>query len=154
MDDSELDFVDPCSKLLKRVRKKAGEPRQPRKAGHPPSSQASDGDQRRRNNKQSVASGSKPAGPLVGDGTGPGSGDAGSPAVASTGLRPERDLTAKDTVLHKMQQFRRASPQRIVHTDKGQPTNNHAPLHQGEITRCYFHYSQHIILICLHVFYM
>lgn len=150
MDDSDQDFVDLCSKLLKRVRKKPGEPRQPRKAEHQLSSQANEGDKKRRNNKKDGDSGSKVTGTqpvgagieylLDNEGTGHGSGDAGSSIVPFTaeGPRTERGLTAKDKVLHRMQQFKRAIPQRMVHTDKSQPTSNCAtlpqPQMQGEIT--------------------
>lgn len=144
MDDSDQDFVDLCSKLLKRVRKKPVEPRQPRKAELPPSSQASNGGKRKRNHKRDGDSASKCAGtqPVhlgaeaeqrgVCGGAGCGSGDAG---------RAERGLTAKDKVLQRMQQFKRASPQRMVHRDKNLTTNHDsdpAPLpsleqNQGEI---------------------
>ncbi|XP_055365067.1 structure-specific endonuclease subunit SLX4 isoform X2 [Betta splendens] len=132
MDDSEQDFVDLCSKLLKRVRKKAGEPRPPRKADHQLSSQTSDGKNSRRN-KNIGASKSKPVEPLVSEGTGHGSGDAGSSSVPSTGLRYDGNLTAKDKVLDRMQQFKRDSPQRMVCTDKRQPTNNYVPRPQPQM---------------------
>ncbi|KAM7418812.1 hypothetical protein PAMA_016101 [Pampus argenteus] len=138
MDDSDQDFVDLCSKLLKRVRKKPGEPKQPRKAEHPPSSQAGDGDKRRRNNRRDGGSGSKCVAAV--DGTQPVrseaeqlvvNADAGSSvsthsvvsaAAAAAGWRAERGLRAKDKVLNRMQQFRRASPQRMLHKDRSQPT--------------------------------
>ncbi|XP_028444616.1 structure-specific endonuclease subunit SLX4-like [Perca flavescens] len=135
MDDSDQDFVDLCSKLLKRVRKKPSESRQARKAEHQPSSQASDGD--RRKNKRAADSGSACAGTQPGStgadehvvcgGTGHESGDAESsavPAAAAPGPSAERRLAAKDKVLHRMQQFKRASPQRMVHKDKSRPTNH------------------------------
>lgn len=136
MDDSDQDFVALCSKLLKRVRKKPGEPRPARKAEHQPSSQASDEDKRRRNGKRDGDSGSKCAGGtqpggagaeqhVVCGGTGLDSGDAGPSAVPGSGA--ERGLTAKDKVLHRMQQFKRASPQRMVHKDKSQPTDPPPP---------------------------
>lgn len=151
MDDSDQDFVDLCSKLLKRVRKKPGEPRQPRKAEHQPSSQASDGEKRRRNNKRDGDSGSKCAGSqqrVVCRGTGCESGDAGSSGVpAAAGPRAERGLTAKDKVLQRMQQFKRASPQRMGHKEKSGTTNHESdgapppPLvqRQGEMTGCSSH---------------
>lgn len=37
--------------------------------------------------------------------------------------RAEIGLTAKDKVLHRMQQFKRASPQKMVHEDKSQPSH-------------------------------
>lgn len=152
MDDSDLDFVDLCSKLLKRVRKKPGEPRQPRKAEHQPCSQASDGDKRRRNDKRDGDSGSKCAGsqpvcagaeserPVVRGGPGHEPGDAGSSAAPSgaAGARgAERGLCAKDKVLLRMQQFKRVSPQKMVRRDKSQPTDGESdcvpppPLAQG-----------------------
>ncbi|XP_076584753.1 structure-specific endonuclease subunit SLX4 [Chaetodon auriga] len=128
MDDSDQDFVDLCSKLLKRVRKKPGEPKQPWKAEHQPSSQASDGEKRRRNNKRDGDGGTKCAGTqqhVVCGGAVCNSGDAGSSGVAAaTGPRAERGLAAKDKVLQRMQQFKRASPQRMGHKDKSQ-TKNH-----------------------------
>lgn len=139
MDDSDQDFVDLCSKLLKRVRKKPGEPRQPRKAEHQPSSQASEGDKRRRNNKGEGDCGSKFAGTqpvctgaaaeqhVVCGGTGHDSGDAGSSAVPAAVPSAERGLAAKDKVLHRMQQFKRVSPQRLVHKEKSRPTNDCVP---------------------------
>ncbi|XP_037328151.2 structure-specific endonuclease subunit SLX4 [Pungitius pungitius] len=104
MDDSDQDFVDLCSKLLKRVRKKPGESIQPR-----------------RNHRTEAGDGTPPvaaagAGPgAAGGGTGHDSGDAGSSVAASAG---PRGSPAKDKVLHRMQQFKRASPRRMVHGDQ------------------------------------
>ncbi|XP_040001274.1 structure-specific endonuclease subunit SLX4 isoform X2 [Xiphias gladius] len=136
MDDSDQDFLDLCSKLLKRVRKKPGESRQPQKAEHQPSSQASEGDERRRKNKKDGDSGSKVTGTqsectgadrrAVSGGTGRDSGDAGSsavPSAAAAGPRSE-GLTAIGKVLLRMQQFKRASPQKLEHRDKSQPRNS------------------------------
>lgn len=138
MDDSDQDFVDLCSKLLKRVRKKTGEPRQSRKADHQVSTQASDGNKRKRNHKRDDASASKFPGTqpvadaeqeVVCGGVGYDSGDA------------ERGLTAKDKVLQRMQQFKRASPQKMVHKEKSprNDENDCEPLpslvqRRGEIT--------------------
>uniref|UniRef100_A0A3B4U380 Structure-specific endonuclease subunit SLX4 n=1 Tax=Seriola dumerili TaxID=41447 RepID=A0A3B4U380_SERDU len=150
MDDSDQDFVDLCSKLLKRVRKKPVEPRPPRKAEHQPSSQASEGDKRRRNNKKNGDSGSKVAWTqsvctgagqhAVSGGTGRNAGDAGTSAVlaaaaAAAGPRADRGVTAKDKVLNRMQQFKRTSPQRMVHRNNSQPTtheNDCGPLSQPQ----------------------
>lgn len=141
MNDSDQDF-DLCSKLLKRVRKKPGEPKQARKAENQASSQTSDGDKRRRNNKKDVRSGSNCGAAVsetqsvsgetdqavVGGGTGRTSGDAGSSVAAhsvlfaTAGLKAERDHRAKDTVLNRMQQFKRTSPQKMVHKDKSKET--------------------------------
>ncbi|XP_035034156.2 structure-specific endonuclease subunit SLX4 [Hippoglossus stenolepis] len=125
MDDSDQDFVDLASKLLKRVRKKPAEPRLPRRAEHQSaSSQASEGVKRRRNNKKDGDSRPKvPGTQSVCSGTGCDSGDAGSLAVPS-GARAERVLTAEDKVLLRMQQFKRASPQRMVHRDATLPTSH------------------------------
>ncbi|XP_072240602.1 structure-specific endonuclease subunit SLX4 [Leuresthes tenuis] len=137
MDDSDQDFVDLCSKLLKRARKKPGEPaRQSKKTGHQTSSQASDSDRRRRDTKQDGYPRSKFAATQpVGTGaeqdvvcaeTGLDSGDYASSVVTSTssGVTADRDLKAKDKVLFRMQQFKRASPQRMVHSNKIQPTTH------------------------------
>ncbi|XP_059192110.1 LOW QUALITY PROTEIN: structure-specific endonuclease subunit SLX4 [Centropristis striata] len=138
MDDSGQDFVDLCAKLLKRVRKKPGESRPPRKAEQQPSCQANEGDKRRRNNKRDGDSGSTCAGTqpvctgaeaekhVVCGGTGHDSGDAESSGVPSSaaGQKAERGVAAKDKVLQRMQQFKRASPQRMVHKDKNEPTNH------------------------------
>lgn len=156
MDDSDQDFVDLCSKLLKRVRKKPGEPSQPRRAEpqqQQPSSQSSDGDKRKRNKKRDddygpKGVGAQPVGTGAGaeqhgvrGGTGSDSGDAGSSGVP----RAER---AKDKVLQRMQQFKRASPQRMVHKDKSQTTSHEIPStsppppleqRQGEMTGCSWH---------------
>ncbi|XP_035492415.2 structure-specific endonuclease subunit SLX4 isoform X2 [Scophthalmus maximus] len=131
MDDSDQDFVDLCSKLLKRVRRKPGESRPPRNAHQPPS-QAGEGDRRRRNNTKDGDCGSKVTGTqsvcttragqrVVSGGTEHASGEAVAPAAA--GSRAERGLTAKDKVLLRMHQFKRASPQRMVHRDTSRPTH-------------------------------
>lgn len=129
MDDSDQDFVDLCSKLLKRVRKKPGEPRQPRKADHHVSTQASDATKRKRNPKRDGESASKvpgtqpaadPEQEVVCEGAACGSGDAG---------RSERGLAAKDKVLQRMQQFKRASPLKLVHKEKSLERNHG---HSGE----------------------
>uniref|UniRef100_A0A3Q1BJE8 Structure-specific endonuclease subunit SLX4 n=1 Tax=Amphiprion ocellaris TaxID=80972 RepID=A0A3Q1BJE8_AMPOC len=130
MDDSDQDFVDLCSKPLKRVRKKPSESSQPRKAQHQTCSQTSDRDKRRKNNKKDTDSASQPVSagaeqPVDSGGTGHDSGDAGSSVVpsAAAGPRSDRGQRAKDKVLFRMQQFRRASPQKMVHADKSQPTS-------------------------------
>ncbi|XP_053275351.1 structure-specific endonuclease subunit SLX4 [Pleuronectes platessa] len=125
MDDSDQDFVDLASKLLKRVRKKPGEPRPPRRAEHQSaSSQASEGNKRRRNDKKDGDSRPKVTETQsVCSGTGCDSGDAGSLGGPS-GARAERVLTAEDKVLLRMKQFRRASPQRLVHRDPTPPAGH------------------------------
>ncbi|KAF3844136.1 hypothetical protein F7725_016184 [Dissostichus mawsoni] len=130
MDDSDQDFVDLCSKLLKRVRKKPGESKQPKRAEHQPSCQASDGDKRRRNTRRDVAdSGSVSTAaadgeqPVVGGGTGHDAGGAEVLAVPSAAARQRAEigLTAKDKVLHRMQQFKRASPQKMGTRTRASP---------------------------------
>lgn len=120
MDDSCQDFVDVCSKLLKRVRKKQAEPRQKRKEEKQPSSQAGNGAKRKRNQKrdghvgsrgaaaQSVCTAAETVHEVLRGGPGFESGEAG---------RAERGLTAKEKVLQRMQEFKRASPPKIVHMD-------------------------------------
>ena len=154
MDDSDQDFVDLSSKLLRRVRKKPSEPRQPQRAEHQPCSQTGEGDKRRGNNKKDGDCGPKVAGtqsdcagagkPAVSGGTGLDSGDVGSsavPSAAEPGPTAERDLTAKGKVLLRMQQFKRASPQKLVHKKNSEPTSREkdcGPLPQlpgqGEMT--------------------
>lgn len=157
MDDSDQDFVELCSKPLKRVRKKAAESRPTRKAEqHQSCSQEGEGDKRRRNNRRNGDNDSKATGSqsvctgasqqMVSGGTGhTAAGDAGSLAVLSAagpGPAAERGLTAKDKVLSRMQQFKRASPQRMVHrsnnSQPAKPKEDHRvplsqPLRQGEM---------------------
>uniref|UniRef100_A0A672HJV9 Structure-specific endonuclease subunit SLX4 n=1 Tax=Salarias fasciatus TaxID=181472 RepID=A0A672HJV9_SALFA len=122
MNDSDLDFVDLCSKLLKRVRKKPDDPRQPKKDENHSSSQASEGDKSRRKHRKEEReklSATQPAGnrgeqPKL---SGPESGDAGSSSAVSGGQR------AKEIVLERMQQFKRSSPQKM-HKDPIQAPGN------------------------------
>ncbi|XP_047433187.1 structure-specific endonuclease subunit SLX4 isoform X2 [Mugil cephalus] len=141
MDDSDQDFADLCSKLLKRVRKKPAEARQPAKVEARSSSQASQGDKRRRNNRNgdcgSKLAASQPVNapaeqPVVGGRTGLDSGEAGpsvtySETVGTAAVQGSGGgLRAKDKVLLKMQQFKRASPQRMLHADRFTPANHHS----------------------------
>ncbi|KAI3352944.1 hypothetical protein L3Q82_019525, partial [Scortum barcoo] len=149
MDDSDQDFADLCSKLLKRVRKRPGEPsRSGRRAET--CSQPGDEDKRKRRNNQRDADsrsrcvGTQPVGAeaeqaVVCGRAGLGSGDAES--SAEPGPRADRALTAKDKVLQRMQQFKRASPQRmVVNKVRSQPAEHeservppsHPPLTQGQ----------------------
>ncbi|XP_017281064.1 structure-specific endonuclease subunit SLX4 [Kryptolebias marmoratus] len=123
MDDSDQDFVDICSKLLKRVRKKKGEQQV--------LSQATQGDKRMRSNPQGGDSGwrlaaTQPVGAeaeqdVVCGGARFDPGES-SDRVAQT----DRGLRAKDKVLLKIQHFRRASPQKMAHNDNIQPTKQDA----------------------------
>lgn len=120
MDDSDQDFIDLCSKPLKRVRKKPTEGKNRPKAEQKSASQASGREKRKVNLKDDViASGSKfartqsdhsalgVAQEVVCLGAG---GDAGGTQKA------EKQVRAKDKVLQRMQQFKRASPQKMVLT--------------------------------------
>lgn len=126
MDDSDQDFVDVGSKPLKRVRKKPAEARKRPRAEQKSASQGSSGREKRtENHKRDVGSGSRRARTqpdrsaagaepeVVCRGTGHDSGGAG---------RPEKGMRAKDKVLQRMQQFKRASPQKMASTDKSQAT--------------------------------
>lgn len=127
MDDSDQDFVDVCSKPLKRVRKKPAEARKPRpRVEQKSASQGSSSREKRtENHKRDAGFGSRcvrtqPDRPAAGAepdvacrGTGPDSGGAG---------RAEKGMRAKDKVLQRMQQFKRASPQKMASTDKSQAT--------------------------------
>ncbi|XP_028256547.1 structure-specific endonuclease subunit SLX4 [Parambassis ranga] len=134
MDDSDLDFVDLCSKLLKRVRKKPGEAK---KADHQTTSQGSEGDKRRKNSKKDGNSVSKQTGTQSvsagaeqcdDGGSRHVSGDAGSSdapcTAAAAGPITDGGTRAKDKVLLKMQQFKRAIPQKMVHSDGIQQTDH------------------------------
>ncbi|XP_029916094.1 structure-specific endonuclease subunit SLX4 [Myripristis murdjan] len=134
MDDSDQDFVDLYSKLLKRVRRKAGEPGQPSKAEARSCSQAATGDKRRRHQKETdpdakrvsatqplpCGTGAEPKPPAVNGGLADDPGHTGSSVSVGSGA-PEAEevvatnVRAKDKVLLRMQQFKRASPQRIAH---------------------------------------
>lgn len=126
MDDSELDFVDLCSKLLKRVRKKAaaepGADRRNRKAEHQSCTQSIRGAKRKVHEKDgesgSRISATQPAeSELVRGGAGCDSGSSGPPST-------DGDLRAKDKVLLRMQEFKRACPQKMMNCNKMEPENN------------------------------
>lgn len=134
MDDSDQDFVDLFSKPLKRVRRKAVDPGSQRNREHQLSSQTSTADKRKRNNKKDGDSGAEPKQPVVNGGIGPNLGDA-RPSVSAAGERTERGLSAKDKVVHRMQEFKRVSPQRMAHRENRQITEgeNVLPQRQGEM---------------------
>lgn len=128
MDDSDQDFVDiRCPKN----RKRTGEPtRKTTKAERQQAlSLAVQGDRRR--NKQGGDSGcqfaaSLPAGAeaerdVVCRGTTFDSGES-SALPSDHGAQTDKDLGAKDKVILKMQHFKRASPQKMVHNISDQPT--------------------------------
>ncbi|CAG5928896.1 unnamed protein product [Menidia menidia] len=137
MDDSDQDFAEICSKLLKRVRKKPGETaRQSRKAERQTCSQTSDADKRSKNNKQDGNLGSKVAStqPVCAEAVqgvvcaemGP---DASAPSWTAPEDPADKAVRAKDKVLLRMQQFKRASPQKMVHNNKSQSSS---PQHQRQ----------------------
>ena len=170
MDDSDQDFADICSKLLKRVRKKAGDPPPvcPRKAELQSSSQTrnvtADPSKKTRKKKDGVSeskpSKTKPGGPGGGDRAPTrrpeqnlvngyelcDAGDGGPPGPTDSGEARHLDegcQRAKDKVLLRMQQFKRASPHMLVHNDrsdavpkqpkgKGQKTRNHQTYHHKQ----------------------
>ncbi|KAM9314812.1 structure-specific endonuclease subunit SLX4 [Pholidichthys leucotaenia] len=113
MDDSEQDFVDICSKLLKRVRKKPGDFTSAGASG-PKSSSQGDGERRRRGQKDGT-SGFKLSvtQPEVSRIAGHESEDGRTDADRG----PRR---AKDKVL-RMHKFKRDSPQKMSRTDSIQP---------------------------------
>lgn len=163
MDDSDQDFEDFSPKRLRRVRK-PGEAGQARKAERQTSSQASEEDKRRRNNKKAVnsikrLSWTQPAAAAGGGGAGDDgggetrvvNGEAGhqsgdawplSEPLKEAGPSPKSGLRAKDKVLLRMKQFKRDSPQKMVHKNHTQTANhenNCTPFtqqkNQGEMTR-------------------
>ncbi|KAM6940396.1 structure-specific endonuclease subunit SLX4 [Xenentodon cancila] len=194
MDDSDQDFQDLCPRLLKRVRKKAGDPtKQNRKAARQTSSQMCEGDQRKRKKRRDEESGSSiiiisssiiiistsissssvstsiiiiissssiiSTSFIIGSSiisttvAASSAAAASSSAAAAASSAPvssaaasssataeapsEGDLRAKDVVLLRMQQFKRANPQKMVHNDKIQPINHgtcHLTAHQGQKT--------------------
>lgn len=128
MDDSDQDFVDICSKFLKRARKKAAEPSRQTKNPEQALSQVQ-GD-KRGNNGQGGDSGrqvaaSQPVGKAEQDEVHGGTRfDPGEPSALHSdhGAQSDRDLSAKDKVLLKMQHFKRVSPQKMVHSIHVHPT--------------------------------
>lgn len=114
MDDSDQDFIDLCSKPLRRVRKKPTEGRNRPKVEQKSTSQASSREKRKANLKDDVTSSWSKCARTQSDhsevacvGAG---GDAGGTQKA------EKQVRAKDKVLQRMQQFKRASPQKMVLT--------------------------------------
>ncbi|CAN9510086.1 unnamed protein product [Ophioblennius macclurei] len=128
MNDSDLDFVDLCSKLLKRVRKKPDEPRRPRKDENQSSSQAVDRDKskgkHRKDGRDNKVAATQPVG-SIGDQmktSGPECGD-DHDAAATSSLAVSGGQRAKDKVLDRMQQFKRNSPQKMLKHATQPPRN-------------------------------
>lgn len=120
MDDSDQDFIDLCSKPLKRVRKKPAEGKNRPKAEQKSVSQASSREKRKANPKEDVGSGGSKCARTQTDHSDSGAapevvclgagGDAGGAQTA------EKLVRAKDKVLQRMQQFKRAGPQKMALT--------------------------------------
>lgn len=123
MDDSDQDFIDLCSKPLKRVRKKPTEGKNRPKAEQKSASQASSRERRKANLKNDVvSSGSKYARTQTAH---PGSGAAQE--VFCLGAVVEGQVRAKDKMLQRMQQFKRESPQKMAltaHTSSAMTEHN------------------------------
>lgn len=131
MDDSDQDFVDLCSKLLKRNRKKPADQRQPKKSAEQHTSQTTAGERKRKKNKRDNNSGSQYTAAVSGAQsgvTGGASGDAGLAVSAESGR------SAKEKVFHRMQQFKKDSPRKMVFSDISQPADqeDHCESQQGK----------------------
>ncbi|XP_051551080.1 structure-specific endonuclease subunit SLX4-like isoform X2 [Myxocyprinus asiaticus] len=116
MDDSDLDFTDLCSRLLKRVRRKdAGGPgdekRPPANDGLPSSLSPSRNPPKRRKKTKAVKT------EIKSNINGRTQADVSQlmAGVLGTGR-------VKDAVIRRMQKFKRASPERLLHADSNQPT--------------------------------
>lgn len=125
MDDSELDFVDIYSKLLRRNRKKTVDQRQQKTATQQPSSSQSQNKIKAGDNAEFSSSSAVGGTHAVGKGPVP-----GPSVVAESGTR------AKDKVLHRMQQFRRHNQHRMVSNDQSQPTENHSHYQESQEAAC------------------
>ncbi|XP_057182060.1 structure-specific endonuclease subunit SLX4 isoform X2 [Triplophysa rosa] len=126
MDDSDLDFTDLCSRLLKRVRRKgagrSGDEKKPAASDEDQSSPRRNPPKRRKKTKDiKTEIKSDPN-----DRTQPGDVSQPDPAVPE----PTR---VKDVVIRRMQQFKRASPERLLHTDTEQPTTSQSDRNNAEI---------------------
>ncbi|XP_065115707.1 structure-specific endonuclease subunit SLX4 [Paramisgurnus dabryanus] len=111
MDDSDQDFTDLCSRLLKRVRRKgAGDEKKPASRDEEASSSSpcKNPPKRRKKTIKGIKTEIKRNTTQVGD--------VSQPAIVVPGT-----VKAKDAVLQRMQQFKRASPERLLHVDTNQP---------------------------------
>lgn len=122
MDDSDQDFIDLCSKPLKRVRKKPAEGRNRPKAEQKSVSQASSREKRKANPKEDVGSGGSKCARTQTDHSDSGAAQEvvclGAGGDAGGAQRAEKLVRAKDKVLQKMQQFKRAGPQKMALTGR------------------------------------
>ncbi|XP_008315696.2 structure-specific endonuclease subunit SLX4 isoform X3 [Cynoglossus semilaevis] len=132
MDDSDQDFVDLCSKLLKRVRRNPGDIKPPRKAKNQLSGQTSGGGKRCEKNRkcdsglnvigtQCVDSGTiqRTVSPTA-NGETACDRDGESSVLAVARPAADRGLTAKDKVLLRMQEFRKQRPPKMKHNSEHQ----------------------------------
>lgn len=139
MDDSDQDFTDLCSRLLKRVKKKgaggSGDEKRPATRDEQPSSPSSrrnppkrrkktDRDVTKTEIKRAINGRTQPAG----------SGDVSQPDPEESGTG-----RAKDAVIRRMQRFKRASPERLLHAETERPTStesdgNHLPTAGTQLT--------------------
>ncbi|XP_051977394.1 structure-specific endonuclease subunit SLX4-like isoform X2 [Xyrauchen texanus] len=110
MDDSDLDFTDLCSRLLKRVRRKdAGEPGND--DGQPSSLSPSRNPPKRRKKTKAVKT------EIKSNINGRTQADVSQLVAGVLGTGK-----VKDAVIRRMQEFKRASPERLLHADSNQPT--------------------------------
>lgn len=112
MNDSDQDFVDLCSKLLKRSRKKGFEPKR-RRADQQISCQTSDGDQRGNEESSGSLRVQREAQQVTGN-TDKVVHDSGDTVLTSTQTTGPGSGT-KDKLLSRMQQFKRANLPKMLH---------------------------------------
>ncbi|KAK9967377.1 hypothetical protein ABG768_001780 [Culter alburnus] len=120
MDDSDQDFTDLCSRLLKRVRRKgaggSGDEKRSATKDEEPSSPSSRRNPPKRRKKKDAAktelkSNINMTQAVV-------SGDVSQPVADVSGTGK-----VKDAVIRRMQQFKRASPEKLLHAETNQPTS-------------------------------
>ncbi|XP_043079101.1 structure-specific endonuclease subunit SLX4 [Puntigrus tetrazona] len=120
MDDSDQDFTELCSRLLKRVKKRGAggsgdEKRSATKDEQPssPSSRRNPPKRRKKTDRTEVKSG------INGRTQAAGSGGVSQPVpeVPGTGK-------VKDAVIRRMQRFKRAGPERLLHAETERPTTS------------------------------
>ncbi|XP_073700428.1 structure-specific endonuclease subunit SLX4 [Garra rufa] len=115
MDDSDQDFTDLCSRLLKRVRKKgagaSGDEKKPVKNEEPSSPSSRNPPKRRKKTKDASKTEIKTQTVTLE------SGDVSQPLPEVSGTEK-----VKDVVVRRMQRFKRASPERLLHAETNQTT--------------------------------
>lgn len=120
MDDSDQDFIDLCSKPLKRVRKKQTEGRNRPKVEQKSASQASSREKRKANLLEDVISSGPKFARTQTDHSDLGVAQEviclGAGGDAGGSQKAKKQVRAKDKVLQRMQQFKRASPQKMMLT--------------------------------------